>query len=659
MNPPAALYPELLELATRRPLSQFFANLHAALARYIDASVMVAAVSQPGTKSGFTVCYEHDSDGQAALLPPIEPREVQRALEVGQPVAARPRLIVAPMVCDSKAVGYLAVGATQCEAYGGAALRAVAAAADVAALAARTQAAARDAQTNREQFDALLETARAFSMECDLEERFQRFYEVVRERMEAPVFCVALPAERGDMTMRFELLHGKRVRNAHPFPKEGSLWGHVFDMGEPLLMRNAVDFQRFRFTTDPLRPAAGSGLAVPMRLAGRAIGVLSVQSERDDAYDEHDRELLLALAEQAAAAVESSQIAARCGQQILELQLIARMSRALSTQLSLRALCQTVCREVRRVMDAPLFCVWLLTQDGTALRSEYRLHYDRELDADDQPLRGALLERAMDLGQPLVRNSLTQEERQTLTSGDDGFSVQSVTMAPLGAGAQCLGVIAALSFRPGAYDESSARLLGAIAEQMTAAVRNARLFGEAQSRAERDPLTNLFHHRHLTTRLSAELERARAGNYSVAVLMIDIDDFKAVNDTYGHPAGDAALKQLADVLRETCRRQDVIGRYGGDEFMVILPESRREQAQQVVERVRAAVAKRELRIDDRTAVVLGCSIGVGVFPENGSTAAEVVAQADARLYDDKHRRRKLMRVKRPVSLAVPLRRAGP
>jgi diguanylate cyclase (GGDEF)-like protein len=177
-------------------------------------------------------------------------------------------------------------------------------------------------------------------------------------------------------------------------------------------------------------------------------------------------------------------------------------------------------------------------------------------------------------------------------------------------------------------------------------VQNAQLFKEAKNRADRDPLTNVFHHRYLKTRLEEELERAKTSSQPFALLMLDLDNFKLVNDTYGHLIGDEALRLVTGVLHSACRTTDVIGRYGGDEFMIVLPETTPAQAINVAERIDAELAAQELRPGGGAAIPLHCSIGLATFPRDGDSAADLVAKADAALYQSKRQGQPMARLQR-------------
>ena len=151
-----------------------------------------------------------------------------------------------------------------------------------------------------------------------------------------------------------------------------------------------------------------------------------------------------------------------------------------------------------------------------------------------------------------------------------------------------------------------------------------------------DGLTGLYNHRHLHELLQEEFERSSRTGEPVSVVMFDLDRFKRVNDTYGHQAGDHVLKTLADILRETAREIDRLGRYGGEEFMAILPDSGPDAGLTFAERVREAVEAREFRISDGDAIDMTISAGVATHPHDETDGSRrLVHYADQALYSAK------------------------
>jgi len=150
-----------------------------------------------------------------------------------------------------------------------------------------------------------------------------------------------------------------------------------------------------------------------------------------------------------------------------------------------------------------------------------------------------------------------------------------------------------------------------------------------------DGLTGLFNHRHVHELLHEEIERSKRTGESVAVAMVDLDRFKAVNDTYGHPTGDVVLYETAEILRETAREVDIVGRYGGEEFIAILPGTAEDNAAQFAERVRQRIEEHVFR-DDSTEIRMTTSAGVAAYPSDAVPDADsLLKRADEALYNAK------------------------
>jgi len=150
----------------------------------------------------------------------------------------------------------------------------------------------------------------------------------------------------------------------------------------------------------------------------------------------------------------------------------------------------------------------------------------------------------------------------------------------------------------------------------------------------KDPLTGLYNRRYMEIMLTHELQRAERSGYQVSLIMMDIDHFKKLNDTYGHPAGDEVLRSLADLMKSQIRRADVACRYGGEEFLIILPESSIEIASERAELLRSTFA--ELQVEYEGQTMQGkLSLGVAVFPDHAATPKQLVQIADKALYQAK------------------------
>ncbi|MDX1558547.1 MAG: sensor domain-containing diguanylate cyclase [Marinobacter sp.] len=165
------------------------------------------------------------------------------------------------------------------------------------------------------------------------------------------------------------------------------------------------------------------------------------------------------------------------------------------------------------------------------------------------------------------------------------------------------------------------------------------LENELEEMATRDPLTGLFNRREMSRVLEEELERARRYQRPMAVLWVDFDHFKDVNDTFGHAAGDSVLRSVSRLLLGSVRSVDAIGRFGGEEFVIVLPEMDLEEAQDTAERLRRKVAEKPQPLGNGQEVPLTISVGIAVYPDHGQTASTLCAAADKAMYLAKQRGR--------------------
>jgi diguanylate cyclase (GGDEF)-like protein len=187
----------------------------------------------------------------------------------------------------------------------------------------------------------------------------------------------------------------------------------------------------------------------------------------------------------------------------------------------------------------------------------------------------------------------------------------------------------------GEFSEEEVAILRAIGSDIGGALRSVRLISEARRLADRDPVTGLHNHRSVYQRLHSELERHERIGKPMAVLMMDLDNFKLFNDTYGHPAGDEVLKRVAMILRRSCRDADTVARYGGDEFMVLLSETNLRAAIRCAERIQSVLAKERFRCQNSATLPIGFSYGISVYPDDAKDVQELVTIADSNLYQSK------------------------
>lgn len=217
------------------------------------------------------------------------------------------------------------------------------------------------------------------------------------------------------------------------------------------------------------------------------------------------------------------------------------------------------------------------------------------------------------------------------------LDVLAVPLRSSGAIVGVLAVYRSADRRP--FEPADTDALSTLAGQAGIAIDNIALHQEAQRLSTTDPLTGIWNFRYLSMSLAREIERSTRFDRPLAVLMLDLDHFKSVNDTYGHARGDAVLRELTHRVIEHIREVDIFARYGGEEFVVVLPETTVEGAAQLADRICAAVRREPFRTEGEQPIDVTLSIGGAAFPAQGSTPATLMRAADQALYVAKDRGR--------------------
>jgi diguanylate cyclase (GGDEF)-like protein len=220
-------------------------------------------------------------------------------------------------------------------------------------------------------------------------------------------------------------------------------------------------------------------------------------------------------------------------------------------------------------------------------------------------------------------------------------TLQSALVCPLIFEDRVIGTLAVYHTTPSFYQEDHRRLLDRVCEQAAAVINNAIVYEGTREASLTDPLTGLQNRRFVIAHLNAELARAERLNTEVSLLVLDLDDFKEINDTHGHHVGDRALRDVAQVLRTVIRPYDICVRYAGDEFIVVLADCGFDEAENKRKELQDAINDAIFEARPGTRVPLSISAGSAVFPHDGDSYESLLAKADSRMYRDKVMRKSL------------------
>lgn len=235
------------------------------------------------------------------------------------------------------------------------------------------------------------------------------------------------------------------------------------------------------------------------------------------------------------------------------------------------------------------------------------------------------------------------------------YPVHSLIVTPIRIAGKPIGCVEVLN-KAGeqSFDDDDRRVLEAFSIHAALAIENAGQYETTKTEALTDPLTGLCNRRELELRMDAELNHARRYGGPASVVMMDLDHFKRINDTYGHQAGDKMLREVAELLRRLSRSSDVVARYGGEEFVMILPHTDKEQAVEAAQRLRQAVENLRVRwagASEPLTITISC--GVASLRPGEDSAASVLGRADRRLYQAKAQGRNRVCAEDPAPVAQP------
>jgi diguanylate cyclase (GGDEF)-like protein/PAS domain S-box-containing protein len=334
-------------------------------------------------------------------------------------------------------------------------------------------------------------------------------------------------------------------------------------------------------------------------------------------------------ATQLAVAIDKARLFETIQRQAVEAETLRQAASVVTSALDLQHVLERILTELNKVVYYDSASVFFVEED------HLRIVALRGFPDPDQflnqvfPLDDPLLQEVEKSGGPLI--ILDAEVDPRFENWGEAEEIHGWLGVPLFIHGVCIGFLTLDNHQVGAYDTDTAKLALVFANQAAIAIENARLFEQVQRLAVTDPLTNLHNRRYFFDIAHREMERARRYQSPLSLIMIDIDRFKEVNDTHGHLIGDMVLRQIADRLRGQLREIDVLCRYGGEEFVVLLPDTDLNAAYQVAERLRQAIVRTPIQAEDRH-VQVTTSLGVAYMDGECHQIDDLIRYADQALY---------------------------
>ena len=412
----------------------------------------------------------------------------------------------------------------------------------------------------------------------------------------------------------------------------------VMDMGKPILISRAGDAPA-HLRASLLEEGVEALLAVPVQGISGQHGCVTLYYRWPREFRPLEVETLVVYANHLGIALENDRLYSAAKQRAERIAAINRLTWVISSSLDIGIVYQAFAEEVKQLIPYDRMGVVVPDNSGKGLRI-FQLAADRPTAGGPGSVwsnsEGTGIEWVMSKRQPHIQRDLAEkrlfaEDEFLLNEG-----IRSSVRLPLIARGKVIGVLFLDSSTPHSYSERELELLVPLGEQLAIAIENTRLFQEINRLAITDELTGLFNYRHFYHHLEQEFRRAQRYHRPLSLIMLDIDGFKRYNDDNGHLAGDQALRMIAGRLRSNTRGVDILARYGGDEFSIILPETDLSQAGVQAERVRAAMERDAPGAQDRMdGKSVTASLGVACLGQEVRQVEDLVRAADQALYRSK------------------------
>ena len=565
---------------------------------------------------------------------------------------------LAPLVYRGKLVGSLALyGCERSVRLSPSELRLAQLFADQATAALQRARAARALQERIDDYEFLARVSRALVSRLDVD--YAGILSLLREQFGYHYLSIfALEGEPQTLVLKAMLGYRVDALDKAPLAVGEGIVGAVAQSGEMVYAPDVSRDARYVAGASDIR----SLLAYPLTFGEQVLGVLSIESPQVDGFSSRDRRVVAAFADQCAIALsnarqyttatsrlaaldvakaELEQYSQHLERRHDELKLINSVSAAASGTLDLDRLLHTAVRSIAKGLHVERVAVDILSDDQSRLEiaAEYRTDGVPVTEGAKLPVRRrsalseVIFERRAIACDDLENDPLMHDYRDWITERH----LRSGAFLPLVVENRVIGVLSVnATTAPRSFSTDELNVFETLANQIAVGVRNARLYGRAKDRANEDSLTGLSNHRYLQERLDHEIARAERAAHPLAIVLLDLNNFKNFNDNFGHQAGDEVLRFVANAVTSCLRTTDVAGRYGGDEFLVILPQADEGGARLLLSRLRRKVEERN--DSGFPPIPIEMSAGIAIYPREGQNKADLVAAADRAMYADKKRR---------------------
>ena len=484
-----------------------------------------------------------------------------------------------------------------------------------------------DTQRRTKEFELLTQIGQAISSRLDQDEVLRSVQKELGQIFDTSNFYIAF--QEGE-AIRYEL----EVEKGEVLPKRwrkaaNGLTEYMIRTGQPLLIRSDLEQARDRLgVTDVTGQPAKSFCGAPILLSGRVAGVMAaMNTEREYVFEPRDLEVMQTAAGQVSVAVENARLFAEEQRRSRQLAFLNNISKTAISSEDSEQMLAAIVAEIQKTFRFDHIGIGILDYASKDIEIKAEAGITTQVLGRRIPLGAGIVGRVARSGESaLVQTSGNESLQGVLTQS------RSVLCIPITYGSTLLGVLNVESQHEDAFSPQDVLIMNTLADLLATALHNSFVFQKLQQQSITDGLTGIKTRRFFYESLSSEWRRGLRSGRPFSIILIDLDKFKAVNDTHGHLEGDLVLARVGRLLEQKCRQSNVVARYGGDEFIILMPETGIEQAQALAERLRQWLATDTMLNEHK---ITG-SFGVASYPVHGRSAEEIIRVADAGMYVSKH-----------------------
>src|SRR5438552_13861160 len=483
-----------------------------------------------------------------------------------------------------------------------------------------------DAQRRTKEYQLLTQIGQAISSRLDQEEVLRTVQKELGQIFDTSNFYVAF--QQGD-AIAFHL----EVEDNRPLPRrqrkaDNGLTEYILRTGQSLLIRSDLDRARERLgvTFIPKRPAK-SFCGAPILVNGRAAGVIAAMSTSHEyVFEQRDLEVLKTAAGQVSVAIENARLFEEEQRRSRQFAFLNNVSKTAISSEDAEQMLTEIVGNIQKNFQFDHIGIGILDYATKEIEIRSEAGTTAHEKGKKVPLGIGILGRVARSGEASLVNASEAGQLQGVLPDS-----RTVLCIPIAYGDTLLGVLNVESKQENAISPEDVLVMNTLADLLATALHNSFVFQKLQTQSITDGLTGIKTRRFFWEALLAEWKRAPRSGRPFSVVLVDLDKFKEVNDTLGHLEGDLVLARVGRLLEQKCRQSNVVARYGGDEFIILMPETGVEQAQILAERLRLWLATDPMLAEHH---ITG-SFGVGSFPVHGFSAESIIRLADAGMYISK------------------------